>query len=370
MAGNQSDSEESGDDVTDSEEEDQETLQLDEVGDNLVNGINDMNEGDDWERYKDLDIENVIEGTQGKRWVLNEKDKENLNNVLELCFGDVELGLEKEKELQEAGRSFYVEGQQDQLETVRINSVMGQQEQLEELTTERVSNVGPVRDMGLDCIRDGPRIGPIESVSKDIIHDQKEKEEICEGQLGNLVKDKMEYQLKEVEVEDSLVSEDPFQLYPIINRDIISKSKREKSKKKVSIEDQTVANEKEGREETAENLEYGANFEDQLVEGVDRRIKRGRKVKSVAEKLGLGRVELDGGSIISDKEIRDCNRLLLRSREDEAEELWALGNSMGLLEIETREEALVQFENWKKRDEGKEEDQRVRKFVELSNFDQ
>lgn len=125
-------------------------------------------------------------------------------------------------------------------------------------------------------------------MSKDIIHDQKEKEEICEGQLGNLVKDKMEYQLKEVEVEDSLVSEDPFQLYPIINRDIISKSKREKSKKKVSIEDQTVANEKEGREETAENLEYGANFEDQLVEGVDRRIKRGRKVKSVAEKLGLG----------------------------------------------------------------------------------
>lgn len=43
---------------------------------------------------------------------------------------------------------------------------------------------------------------------------------------------------------------------------------------------------------------------------------------------------------------------------------------MGLLEIETREEALVQFENWEKRDEGKEEDQRVRKFVELSNFDQ
>lgn len=43
------------------------------------------------------------------------------------------------------------------------------------------------------------------------------------------------------------------------------------------------------------------------IEGMVRKIKRGRRMKSVAKESGIGCVELEGGTILEDNEIRAYN---------------------------------------------------------------
>lgn len=86
------------------------------------------------------------------------------------------------------------------------------------------------------------------------------------------------------------------------------------------------------------------------AEGVDQRVKRGRKLKSSAEESGIGKVCLVGGAIPDDLDIEACNRLVIGSKESEAGKLWNIGNELGLFEEGNRERILSQFETWEERD--------------------
>lgn len=86
-------------------------------------------------------------------------------------------------------------------------------------------------------------------------------------------------------------------------------------------------------------------------EGVVRKIKRGRKTQSRAESSGIGKVILEGGTMLEDAEIVACNQLLFWSQEAEARKLWSIGNELGVLDMENRERVISQFEIWENRDE-------------------
>lgn len=106
----------------------------------------------------------------------------------------------------------------------------------------------------------------------------------------------------------SAESEDPFNLYPLIINDFANNPKKSTRKKKVKVSSLNQLKDEEVRcnKHVVKETE-GAN-----TEGVDRKLKRGRKVQSVAKEIDIGTVSLEGGVILSDSEIEACNQLIIK----------------------------------------------------------
>lgn len=172
------------------------------------------------------------------------------------------------------------------------------------------------------------------------------------------------------------ISEDPFNLYPIIYNERESGAKKVRKEKLVNS-DHDAKSKKKGKEQSVEaGLEFGeeANSRYKRVDGVDRRLKRGRKCKSVCLESGIGKVVLDGGTFPSDREIRERNELLIRMEEFDSNEIWKIGNSLGFLGTEEKDGLIDQFKEWDSRDERGEagrlgDDEQVREMNLLSNAD-
>lgn len=90
--------------------------------------------------------------------------------------------------------------------------------------------------------------------------------------------------------------------------------------------------------------------ENSRIEGMVRKLKRGKRFKSVSQETGIRNVILDGGLRPEDSDIKACNQIITRSKDEEAKELWEIGCSMGILGEENRERVILQLEEWEKRD--------------------
>lgn len=120
------------------------------------------------------------------------------------------------------------------------------------------------------------------------------------------------------EEENSEFSDDPFNLYPLIDKENIRVSKIRRKKKVMSLGNLIKVSEQGSlTQHSASRVSRCESGEDRS-EGVVRKIKRGRKTQSRAESSGIGKVILEGGTMLEDAEIVACNQLLFRSQEAEA----------------------------------------------------
>lgn len=74
--------------------------------------------------------------------------------------------------------------------------------------------------------------------------------------------------------------------------------------------------------------------------------KRGRPLKSLCKTGGLEAARLDGGTLLTDGDIKECNRLIIKRGDFNAESLWNLGHGLGLLEEIDRNRVLQSFSEW------------------------
>lgn len=149
------------------------------------------------------------------------------------------------------------------------------------------------------------------------------------------------------------VSEDPFNLYPIINRKTpsaptvrkvkklsINKVTKKAAARVIAIRNKATLVHKSGREEGGE----------EAIVGINKTLKRGRKPKQSVSMIKVS-AELRKEDGPTDSEIEACNKLVLKKKaEDEAVALWELGNHMGLLSSEDWEKILDQFVVWELRE--------------------
>lgn len=147
---------------------------------------------------------------------------------------------------------------------------------------------------------------------------------------------------------EEIESDDPFNLYPIIiEKEYKSKlnsrrtggSRLGKKKKKATVVEKNSA----GKEDEAKGEVSGS--------GAKRKLKRGRKLKSVIGE-DIGKVVLEGGIFPSNSEIRACNRLLVRMEEVDAAHTWKQSFKMGLLSGENKEKDTQRLSEWDNRDAG------------------
>lgn len=89
-----------------------------------------------------------------------------------------------------------------------------------------------------------------------------------------------------------------------------------------------------------------------VADGVSRKLKRGRRMKSVCSETGLERVVLDGGTHLANTEIRACNSMLMRMGETNPKLLWKIRKSLGFLFSAERESIIRLFPEWETRDIG------------------
>lgn len=106
-------------------------------------------------------------------------------------------------------------------------------------------------------------------------------------------------------------SDDPFDLYPLINKDCYGESAKKKKGREISLSNLNKVNQKKQLLAASSVMSEGNDCDKCVVEGVERRLKRGRRMKSLAEVSGIGKVILDGGTNPKDCEIEACNRLLV-----------------------------------------------------------
>lgn len=64
----------------------------------------------------------------------------------------------------------------------------------------------------------------------------------------------------------------------------------------------------------------------------------------------MGKVELEGGTVLSDSVIKACNKLLIRMEEVDYSQIWKIGNKLGLLNVEDKEGDVRKFQDWDSRD--------------------
>lgn len=145
-------------------------------------------------------------------------------------------------------------------------------------------------------------------------------------------------------------SEDPFNFYPLIMNNGTQKERKQKMLS-LTVKEATLKQKEKGRK-AAEQIEEdeAVSLEAQSREGVVRKLKRGRPLKSICKKGGLDVVVLDRGTILSDGEIRECNQLLIRMGELDAKGLWKIGQDLGLLEDNERSRVVQTFVEWDARD--------------------
>lgn len=149
----------------------------------------------------------------------------------------------------------------------------------------------------------------------------------------------------------SQISSDPFKLQPLIS--FLNPIKPNRSSGGCAKEIGGVSG--LGVEKTipmGEKNSIQAGHElDNHVCGVQRRLKAGRKAKWMILAKENGANLLDGGTCLSDSEIRACNLQLLRkSARDEAADIFEMGESMGLLNNVDKSVILDEFADWENRD--------------------
>lgn len=142
---------------------------------------------------------------------------------------------------------------------------------------------------------------------------------------------------------------DPFNLFPLINSIVQPKRKKPKMKSLESIFQS--ARRIESRSELRScDLGVGSTVGGGSVEGVERRLKRGRRCKSVAAEMGLDSISISGEVNLKDQEIEACNNLILRRNEVHVNEVWRVGNVLGVLLESNKDEVLQKFAEWDLRD--------------------
>lgn len=136
---------------------------------------------------------------------------------------------------------------------------------------------------------------------------------------------------------ETVVSEDPFNIFPLINKETKSLTKTPKLKR---LAIQKKPKRKIGQGSGSVRIPEGGDEGDKesgSKHGVIRKLKRGRRYKSAIQDGGIDKVVIEGGIILLDNDIKACNKLLIRMEEVDPKKLWKIGNSLGVFEEEISE---------------------------------
>lgn len=109
--------------------------------------------------------------------------------------------------------------------------------------------------------------------------------------------------------------------YPLI----FATERKKRKKPKMMLLEIPKIQKNRSRVENCKGIDSVSTQDGESIVGVEHRLKRGRPCKSVAKECGIGQVILEGGIVLEDSEIENCNRLLIRKKEVDNLEVWQIG---------------------------------------------